>query len=231
MSFFKKAFTLSEVLITLGIIGMVAALTMPAVIANYQKQETVSRLQKVYSVLSQAVKRAELSEGEIKYWNFSLLPENFYKTYIRPYITVSQEFINSDPPFDISYKCLNGRICNTYGSYSNKSVPKIILNDGSMIIFDFLGNNYEVILTDINGYKKPNTWGKDMFAFSIQAEGGLRPYGLGAAIPGGSFGDKMDRETIINSSNARACKKGKDGVWCAVLIMIDGWQINKDYPW
>lgn len=217
MSFFKKAFTLSEVLITLGIIGMVAALTMPAVIANYQKQETVSRLQKVYSVLSQAVKRAELSEGEIKYWNFSLSPENFYKTYIRPYITVSQEFINSDPPFDISYKCLNGSICNTYGSYSNKSVPKIILNDGSMIIFDFLGNNYEVILTDINGYKKPNTWGKDMFAFSIQAEGGLRPYGLGAAIPGGSFGDKMDRETIINSSNARACKKGKDGVWCGAL--------------
>ena len=229
MSFFKKAFTLSEVLITLGIIGMVAALTMPAVIANYQKQETVSRLQKVYSVLSQAVKQAELNE--IKYWNFSLPPENFYKTYIRPYITVSQEFINSDPPFDISYKCLNGRICNTYGSYSNKSVPKIILNDGSMIIFDFLGNNYEVILTDINGYKKPNTWGKDMFAFSIQAEGGLRPYGLGAAIPGGSFGDKMDRETIINSSNARACKKGKDGVWCAALIMMDGWQINKDYPW
>ena len=182
-------------------------------------------------MLSQAVKRSELSEGEIKYWNFSLSPENFYKTYIRPYITVSQEFINSDPPFDISYKCLNGRICNTYGSYSNKSVPKIILNDGSMIIFDFLGNNYEVILTDINGYKKPNTWGKDMFAFSIQAEGGLRPYGLGAAIPGGSFGDKMDRETIINSSNARACKKGKDGVWCAALIMMDGWQINKDYPW
>ena len=205
MSFFKKAFTLSEVLITLGIIGVVAALTMPAVIANYQKQETISRLQKVYSVLSQAVKQAELNEGEIKYWNFSLPPENFYKTYIKPYITVSQEFINSDPPFDISYKCLNGRICNTYGSYSNKSVPKIILNDGSMIIFDFLGNNYEVILTDINGYKKPNTWGKDMFAFSIQAEGGLRPYGLGAAIPGGSFGDKMDREAIINSSNARAC--------------------------
>ena len=231
MSFFKKAFTLSEVLITLGIIGVVAALTMPAVIANYQKQETISRLQKVYSVLSQAVKQAELNEGEIKYWNFSLPPENFYKTYIKPYITVSQEFINSDPPFDISYKCLNGRICNTCGSYSNKSVPKIILNDGSMIIFDFLGNNYEVILTDINGYKKPNTWGKDMFAFSIQAEGGLRPYGLGAAIPGGSFGDKMDREAIINSSNARACKKGKDGVWCAALIMMDGWQINKDYPW
>lgn len=165
MSFFKKAFTLSEVLITLGIIGVVAALTMPAVIANYQKQETVSRLQKVYSVLSQAVKQAELNEGEIKYWNFSLPPENFYKTYIKPYITVSQEFINSDPPFDISYKCLNGRICNTYGSYSNKSVPKIILNDGSMIIFDFLGNNYEVILTDINGYKKPNTWGKRYVCF------------------------------------------------------------------
>ena len=79
MSFFKKAFTLSEVLITLGIIGMVAALTMPAVIANYQKQETVSRLQKVYSVLSQAVKRAELSEGELFFIAGEFL-QDIYKT-------------------------------------------------------------------------------------------------------------------------------------------------------
>ena len=231
MNYRKKAFTLAEVLITLGIIGAVAALTMPAVIANYQKQETVNRLQKIYSILNQAIKLAELNEGEIKYWNFLLTPEDFYKTYIKPYITVSQEFINSDPPFAISYKCLNGKVCNNYASYNSKLTPKIILNDGSMIVFDMPQNNFKIILTDINGYKKPNTWGKDMFAFSIQADGGLQPYGLGAANSNGSFGDKMDREKIINSSNNRACKKEKDGVWCSALIMIDGWEITKDYPW
>lgn len=39
-----NGFTLAEILITLGIIGVVAALTMPALIANYQKQEILSRL-------------------------------------------------------------------------------------------------------------------------------------------------------------------------------------------
>ena len=51
----KAAFTLAEVLITLGIIGIVAALTMPALIANYQKQVTLNGLKKAYSQLAQAV--------------------------------------------------------------------------------------------------------------------------------------------------------------------------------
>ena len=48
----KKAFTLAEVLVTLGIIGVVVALTLPAVIANYRKKEYVSILKQSYSVLA-----------------------------------------------------------------------------------------------------------------------------------------------------------------------------------
>ena len=47
----KVAFTLAEVLITLGIIGVVAAMTMPSLIQNYQKQEMAAKVKKVYSVL------------------------------------------------------------------------------------------------------------------------------------------------------------------------------------
>lgn len=50
----NKAFTLSETLITLGIIGVVAALTMPAVITNYQKKQTSAQLKKAYSTFAQA---------------------------------------------------------------------------------------------------------------------------------------------------------------------------------
>ncbi len=49
-----SGFTLAEVLITLGIIGVVAALTMPSVINNYKEKETIAKLKKTYSVLSQA---------------------------------------------------------------------------------------------------------------------------------------------------------------------------------
>ena len=52
----KKGFTLSEVLITLGIVGLIAALTIPAVMKNYKNRLYVSQLQKVYSQLSDATK-------------------------------------------------------------------------------------------------------------------------------------------------------------------------------
>ena len=56
----KKAFTLAEVLITLGIIGVVAALTMPALIANYKKQQTIVQLKKAYTTLAQGFKLAQV---------------------------------------------------------------------------------------------------------------------------------------------------------------------------
>ena len=51
----KHAFTLAEVLITLGIIGVVAAFTLPNLIANYKKNSTVEQLKVAYSTLNQAV--------------------------------------------------------------------------------------------------------------------------------------------------------------------------------
>ena len=51
----SNGFTLAEVLITLGIIGVVAALTMPALIGNYQKKEITTRLKKTYSIVQQAI--------------------------------------------------------------------------------------------------------------------------------------------------------------------------------
>ena len=49
----KKGFTMAEVLITLGIIAIVAAMTLPSLVQNYQEKVTVNRLKKVYSTLSQ----------------------------------------------------------------------------------------------------------------------------------------------------------------------------------
>ena len=65
--FFKthklKAFTLAEVLITLVIIGVIAAMTIPTLMNNTNNQELVSRLKKTYSELSQATNRIIADEG------------------------------------------------------------------------------------------------------------------------------------------------------------------------
>lgn len=61
-------FTLAEVLITLGIIGIVAAMTLPVLIANHREKQKVTQLKKVYSVLQQAFLLAQSKHGESKYW-------------------------------------------------------------------------------------------------------------------------------------------------------------------
>lgn len=60
----KFGFTLAEVLITLGIIGVVAALTIPNLLAHYQKQQTVIKLKKIYSNLQQSIRMATEEYGD-----------------------------------------------------------------------------------------------------------------------------------------------------------------------
>lgn len=63
-----NAFTLAEVLITLGIIGVVAAITIPTLIQQHRKQVIETRLKKFYSSVNQAVKLAEVDFGDKKLW-------------------------------------------------------------------------------------------------------------------------------------------------------------------
>src|SRR5574344_534598 len=59
----KSAFTLAEVLITLGIIGVVAALTLPSLIENHNKKVWVTALQKNYSVIEQGFQKMMADDG------------------------------------------------------------------------------------------------------------------------------------------------------------------------
>ena len=76
----KKAFTLAEVLITLAIIGIVAALTIPSVISNYQQQEFKTGLKKAVSVLNEAIQTNIALDGETPYENHDLF--NYLKRHM-----------------------------------------------------------------------------------------------------------------------------------------------------
>lgn len=65
LQFKKFGFTLAEVLITLGVIGIVTALTLPSVVANYQKQKTVSFVKKFYNEINNAIKLSVAENGDV----------------------------------------------------------------------------------------------------------------------------------------------------------------------
>ena len=220
------AFTLAEVLITLGIIGVVAAMTIPTLVANYQKKETVTALKKAYSQLSQAVKMSELENGDKEYWNYDLPAETFMNTYLKPFLKDVEQTNGFDIHKTINYKYLNGdRITESSVNDKNNSVIK--LSDGTIIFVDGWSsgeNIYRGILVDTNGFKKPNILGRDLFAFGITPSLGLAP----------SHWGKGDREEAL-SDKLHMCSKSKSavksGYACTLVIMMDGWEIKSDYPW
>jgi len=176
----KKAFTLAEVLITLGIIGVVAALTLPSLIANQKKQALRAGLKKNYSVISQALEKMQQDLGEM------IAPDTYsgktFKPLYQKYFNVAKDcgWINCIPNTNCDYKAY---INNTKTGCTFFDDGQFILQDGSLIAIENptadAGWGFRVwISVDVNGYQKPpNTWGQDMFTFEIMPDGRLLPMG------------------------------------------------------
>lgn len=77
-AFKSKGFTLAEVLITLGIIGVVAAITIPTLMQNSQDKEKITALKKTYSTLSQAFSMAKAENGDPTNWDYQILILSLY---------------------------------------------------------------------------------------------------------------------------------------------------------
>ncbi len=226
-------FTLAEVLITLAIIGVVAALTIPAVVQNYKKTQTVTQLKKAYSALANTTNLAIADNGPIVTWKLgpnSNLPQSsidFADTYLIPYLKVSKNCKGSttgECAFSIS--TLSGSDATLDYRYA-----RFYLNDGTFIGFvsdnftTSAGNKMDIVrmYVDINGQKKPNQYGKDIFVFYYNIRDDDTPRNNGKMMP---VGYDLARNTLLSG-----CNKNEGGRYCGALIMRDGWKISDDYPW
>ncbi len=133
----KKGFTLAEVLITLAIIGVVAALTIPSVIANYQQQEFKTGLKKAVNVLNDAITMAKATAGETPYENANLI------NYLQQHMSV----INTS----------NGMTVNSY--YSAWRNYAMYTTDGMRFEFPREGTTSNTIITHETGARISN-WGR-----------------------------------------------------------------------
>jgi len=168
-----KAFTLAEVLITLAIIGVVAALTIPSVVTNYQNQEIETRLKSTYSTLSNVTKLDILEHGFTNTWNYGISgnassSENFINTYMFPYLKIAKNCgrsTTSDCLYVINN--LHGQPFNW--STSEENFSRFYLADGTAITVYAGGgsrigdnSNQMQVYMDTNGWKGPNKLGIDV---------------------------------------------------------------------
>ena len=231
----KFAFTLAEVLITLGIIGIVAAMTIPNLITTHQQKVTVTKLQKAISVLNQAYKLSFDDVGEPED-AFSMGSDEYFKQYWSPYIKVSTICTmdsnycgyNNNQPF----VSLDGTNANVGLFASNSSRISFLTPDGFLYII-YTGNyatqpdgtrkwqSFPRVLVDINGPTGPNRQGRDVF-WLLRTQnngGGIQPVGYN------------ERLGIVQTDCSYDASGSGAGSYCADYIRRSGWSINKDYPW
>ena len=235
----KNAFTLAEVLITLGIIGVVAAITLPSLTAKYQKQLMINQLKTAYSILSNALTLAKKDHGDYAYWTYyqndkgpSVSSFEFTNKYIKPYI--KNIALYSDNKItgckNITYKHMDGSIvdCTSVNTFcgicgtANNTVQLHLSNGMIMSVLTRQSATDENVkkaefYVDTNGLKGPNIWGKDIFRFALlNLENGFKFCG----------GDCHDKSFTL----ANHCTMN-NAYGCADVIIADGWQIKNDYPW
>ena len=202
----KAAFTLAEVLITLGIIGVVAAMTLPTLIEQHEKKATAVKLEKFYTVMNQAVLRWRSEDG-IEGDDYEL-PEEivnnaektkaWYDEKLKPYIKDGTSGV-SGKYFSSKFDDGSGFIA--YVNYSN-------------VMHFFYCTKFK--------YCAPESYdGRKTFLFTL----------VNGHFVTSMWVDIVDRTFLLNSCKNPSTGDYSKRHYCTRLIQVDGWEIKSDYPW
>src|SRR5574344_2765575 len=250
----RSAFTLAEVLIVLGIIGIVAAMTIPTLMNKVAKQEYVTGLRKAYSTQMNGYAQLLADEGvqqleDTSVWQSmtgTCTPSDANDADCKPFFDGLKKYFRFSVVKAPSYQTyyLKG---TKYADYAGSTV--LAFADGSVMSDGYFqksesradaarsaqiaaggGHMYSeqgYFYIDINGFKKPNTKGRDIFSFYLSGDGKLYPY---AGKDYSLYLAGILGYTWQNDSNwcgtAGSTDVSSNGFGCAARIMDEGWVMN-----
>jgi prepilin-type N-terminal cleavage/methylation domain-containing protein len=187
----KRAFTLSEIMVTLGLIGALATITIATIGSSVQEKARVAEFKTAYSRLNFTVKGMLHDEGRVyacytgsmtgaykdKYGiktpsgldNASSECSDFFKS-----LALAMGVVRSCTTDSINNGCIPPRYPNDGGvSIPYSKNPAYVL-ENSMILFPLESPISPLLGIDVNGKKGPNKWGQDIFPFQVIATDGVK---------------------------------------------------------
>ena len=218
----RAAFTLAEVLITLGIIGVVAAMTMPVLIQKHQNQVLETRLKKFYTTINQAVLTSEAFNGDKDYWytDSSLSDDEWFKKYIGKYMNIMKYETDSYalwiyfPDGSVLAKPYNpGRADWLFYPGGKKCVDKYSVYSGRGVcafVFNFQPHEYK------NDDGTPSTYWKHTIGK------GFEPLKAG-------WNGTIEQLENACYNNVAIDSSVVSGAYCTAVIQYYGWKIPKNY--
>ncbi len=227
----RNAFTLAEVLITLGVIGVVAALTMPTLIAHYKDRVYDSQFKKVKSVMANAIKKMMVDNEVYAVDHIPLYSCNNDAECINAeYNKVLKIVANSNNNgFDTKFCENKYKIGETEVTFCGDYTA--VLADGTLFTQELVDNDTTAVVdtniftsllnklfppafavgktlvigVDLNGLQKPNEINKDLRIFNITTHGKLSDVTSSCEKGGGTCGHFAQTEKC-NFENPNGCK-------------------------
>lgn len=214
----KRGFTLAEVLITLGIIGVISAMTVPTFVANAENKANAAKLSSLITDVQNAFTNMITSEAVLDMEETEFGQEATTATRLgklSKYLKLAGTL--SSLGYDIYH--IGG---TTKGTPAINDIYQ--LKNGALVIYEipssaFSGSSNVVdgalgyISIDVNGGAKPNIWGRDVFKFILGNDGILYPAG------------GIVYKEITKSSSNPGCKSG-DSQGCTNTLIQNGFKVT-----
>ncbi len=218
----RAAFTLAEVLIALGVIGIVAAMTIPNLVQSYKKKVVETRLVKFYSTINQAISLAEIDYGNKTGWMVDDV-DVLWDKYLKPYMKYTKE----------------ETINNFVLTGGDRKFKRVYLSDGSVFVFDMYHHDtygghfyfcpFEKDCTSdnvdtpdyISKIFRFGFWPNESHErFKYHKNKGVEPYLV----------NWDGKEASLYTNKDIGCNKTAEGMFCTEVIRRNGWKIPDDYP-
>jgi type II secretory pathway pseudopilin PulG len=232
-------------LIAIGIIGVVAALTIPTLMRKYEKSVIEKNLAKTYSELQNVIRQSEADNGSFEGWDYSLSYTVFVNKYFAPYMYLSTcRFgqglsYNEANCFDKTQGgiWLRGDTGVPEPSGINLIAPKYRTKDGRYIAIYHLASSYYntkikmmdiYFMVDVNGSAGKSILGQDVFALNLSSYDTSKGLQLGNVPYSGGGNYRWSTEALRKSCYLKT--GGSHRSDCGLLIQRNGWKFPSDYP-
>lgn len=233
----KSAFTLAEVLVTLGIIGVVSAMTLPTLTKNHQRKVYVTQLHKVYNEFQQVTESAIAERNAINlreagvsgYQDLDRLLKNHMKI-------VKTCNPGGGGAMD---SCVGGsgtkNLSNASAPYSTGTTCHVTASGAGIcyysVAFASTGDFLTYVTFDTNGKSGPNILGRDVFVLGLFNDGSLGAYtditcGKDDEVCENDKAEAESKADLARCQVANSSLMGADAAACFKVLQDNGWEMN-----